>query len=138
MTTRGRILVVDDDPATLDLAAAVLGSAAYDVSRARSGFDALHIARRERFDLMLLDINMPEMDGWETLRLLKADEAIQSLPVIMFSVKGEVRDKIHGMQEGAIDYLTKPFEVNDLLLRVQRILDRLEGRPTPHGEWEGA
>ncbi len=131
MIPRGRILVVDDDPAILDLAATVLETASYDVSSARSGFDALRIARRERFDLVLLDINMPEMDGWETLRLLKADDDIRRLPVIMFSVKGEVRDKIHGMQEGAVDYLTKPFEVNELLLRVQRVLDREDGGDPP-------
>ncbi len=138
MIPRGRILVVDDDPAILDLAATVLGSASYDVSRARSGFEALHLARRQRCDLVLLDINMPDMDGWETLRLFKADEEIRDLPVIMFSVKGEVRDKIHGMQEGAVDYLTKPFEVNDLLLRVQRVLDRQDGDDAPAGDAKGA
>jgi DNA-binding response OmpR family regulator len=71
---------------------------------------------------VLLDINMPEMDGWETLRLIKADDATRHLPVVMFSVKGEVRDKVHGLQEGAVDYLTKPFEVDDLLKRVRRVL----------------
>ena len=122
MTAGARILVVDDDPSIVDLATAVLGSAAYAVAAARTGSDALRLARRERFDLVLLDINMPEMDGWETLRLIKADEAIRDLPVVMFSVKGEVRDKVHGLQEGAVDYLTKPFEVDDLLKRVRRVL----------------
>ncbi len=136
MKPRARILVVDDDPAILDLTATVLGAAAYEVGRARSGQDALRAARRERFDLLLLDINMPEMDGWETLRLLKTDEDVRDLPVIMFSVKGEVRDRIHGMQEGAVDYLTKPFEVDDLLLRVQRVLDRQE-RVATHGAGTG-
>ena len=122
MTKGARILVVDDDPSIVDLATAVLGSAAYAVAAARTGSDALRLARRERFDLVLLDINMPEMDGWETLRLIKADEAIRDLPVVMFSVKGEVRDKVHGLQEGAVDYLTKPFEVDELLTRVRRVL----------------
>ena len=122
MTAGARILVVDDDPSIVDLATAVLGSAAYAVASARNGSEALHIARRQRFDLVLLDINMPEMDGWETLRLIKADDATRHLPVVMFSVKGEVRDKVHGLQEGAVDYLTKPFEVDDLLKRVRRVL----------------
>jgi two-component system OmpR family response regulator len=122
VTAGARILVVDDDPSIVDLATAVLGSAAYAVAAARTGPDALRLARRERFDLVLLDINMPEMDGWETLRLIKADEAIRDLPVVMFSVKGEVRDKVHGLQEGAVDYLTKPFEVDELLTRVRRVL----------------
>jgi DNA-binding response OmpR family regulator len=119
---RARILVVDDEASIVDFTAAALGSAAYDVACARTGLEALRLARRERFDLVLLDINMPEMDGWETLRLLKADEAIRDLPVMMFSVKGETRDKVHGLQEGAADYLTKPFGVDDLLSRVRRLL----------------
>jgi DNA-binding response OmpR family regulator len=122
VTVRARILVVDDDPSIVDVATTVLGSASYDVAAARTGADALRLARIERFDLVLLDINMPGMDGWETLRLIKADEAIRDLPVVMFSVKGEVRDKVHGMQEGAVDYVTKPFEVDELLSRVGRVL----------------
>ncbi len=122
MTGGARILVVDDDPSVVDLATTVLGSAAYSVASATTGPDALRLARRERFDLVLLDINMPEMDGWETLRLIKADDATRHLPVVMFSVKGEVRDKVHGLQEGAVDYLTKPFGVDDLLARVRRVL----------------
>lgn len=122
MTAGARILVVDDDPSVVELATAVLGSAAYAVASARNGSEALRIARRQGFDLVLLDINMPEMDGWETLRLIKADDTTRHLPVVMFSVKGEVRDKVHGLQEGAADYLTKPFEVDDLLARVRRVL----------------
>ncbi|MBZ5638508.1 MAG: response regulator [Acidobacteriia bacterium] len=117
-----RILVVDDEPTIQEFAATALGAAAYEVACARTGLDALRLARREHFDLVLLDINMPEMDGWETLRLLKADEAIRDLPVMMFSVKGEARDKVHGLQEGAADYLTKPFGVDELLSRVRRVL----------------
>lgn len=126
MSASRRILVVDDDPSVVDVATMVLSSASYEVASARTGLEALRIARRERFDLVLLDINMPEMDGWETLRLLKADEAIRDLPVLMFSVKGEIRDKVHGLQEGAVDYMTKPFAIDELLLRVQRAL-----RPPP-------
>ena len=122
MSASRRILVVDDDPSVVDVATMVLSSASYEVASARTGLEALRIARRERFDLVLLDINMPEMDGWETLRLLKADEAIRDLPVLMFSVKGEIRDKVHGLQEGAVDYMTKPFAIDELLLRVQRAL----------------
>jgi len=122
VTAGARILVVDDDPSVVELATTVLGSAAYAVASARTGSEALRIARREQFDLVLLDINMPEMDGWETLRLIKADDATRHLPVVMFSVKGEVRDKVHGLQEGAVDFLTKPFEVDELLTRVRRVL----------------
>ena len=122
MTAGARILVVDDDPTVVDLATAVLESAAFVVASAGNGSDALRLARHARFDLVLLDINMPEMDGWETLRLIKADDTTRHLPVVMFSVKGEVRDKVHGLQEGAVDYLTKPFGVDELLARVRRVL----------------
>jgi DNA-binding response OmpR family regulator len=131
---RARILVVDDDASIVDFTATALGSAAYDVACARTGIEALRLARLERFDLVLLDINMPEMDGWETLRLLKADEAIPELPVIMFSVKNESRDKVHGLQEGAADYLTKPFGVDELLSRVRRLLGRGAGPDGRHPE----
>ncbi len=128
MTAGKRILVVDDDPTVVDLASTVLGSASYAVASARNGSEALRLARHEPFDLVLLDINMPEMDGWETLRLIKADDATRHVPVVMFSVKGEVRDKVHSLQEGATDYLTKPFEVDELLARVRRVLDDARGR----------
>jgi DNA-binding response OmpR family regulator len=77
---------------------------------------------------VLLDINMPEMDGWETLRLIRAEIPMESLPVVMFSIKGEVRDKIHAMQEGAHDYITKPFAVDELLQRVEQVFNSTEVR----------
>ena len=121
-----RILVVDDDTDIQELTRAVLGGSGYEVAMLSSGREALQAVRSERFDLVLLDINMPEMDGWETLRLLKADAAFRDLPVVMFSVKGEVRDKVHGMQEGAADFITKPFVVDELLARVRRVLEHPE------------
>ena len=120
-----RILVVDDQQDILDLAATVLSGAGYAVSTADSGISALDRVAEEPFDLLLLDINMPGMDGWETLRLIRADDRLDSLPVVMFSIKGEVRDKVHGMQGGALDYITKPFEVDELLERVRRIFEKV-------------
>ena len=105
------------------MTAAILTSSGYAADLAPSGRDALRMARERTYDLILLDINMPEMDGWQTLRLLHADEALSTVPVVMFSVKSEFRDRIQGMQEGAIDYIVKPFEVDDLLARVARVLD---------------
>jgi DNA-binding response OmpR family regulator len=120
-----RILVVDDQQDILELAATVLSGAGYAVSTADSGIGALDRVAEEPFDLLLLDINMPGMDGWETLRLIRADDRLDSLPVVMFSIKGEVRDKVHGMQGGALDYITKPFEVDELLERVRRIFEKV-------------
>jgi DNA-binding response OmpR family regulator len=123
MSTPRRVLIVDDQQDILDLTAAVLAGAGYEVVAVNSGSDALDQLSRQTFGMVLLDINMPEMDGWETLRLIRADEALVRLPVAMFSVKGEFRDKVHSMQEGALDYITKPFVVDVLLERVGRIFD---------------
>ncbi len=104
------------------MARIVLTGAGYDVATAGSGAEGLRLLRESAFDLMLLDINMPELDGWATLRLLRADETFDALPVAMFSVKSEVRDKVASMKDGATDYITKPFGVDELVSRVSRII----------------
>ncbi len=123
MGERQRILVVDDQQEILDLTETVLAGGGYSISTASSGDEALGQLARESFDLVLLDINMPEMDGWETLRLLRADEQLADLAVVMFSVKGDVSDKVHSLQEGASGYITKPFVVDELVARVKRVLE---------------
>ena len=122
MTDEQRILVVDDQQDIRDMTALVLSGAGYRVDTVDSGESALSTLEQDRFDLVLLDINMPEMDGWETLRLIRCDEELTALPVVMFSVKGEIRDKIEGLQEGAVDFVTKPFIVDDLIERVGKVL----------------
>ena len=125
-----RILVVDDQQEILDLTVMVLNGAGFDTVTVTSGPEALGRLSEERFDLVLLDINMPEMDGWETLRLLRADEQLEDLAVVMFSIKGEVNDKVHSLQEGATGYITKPFVVDELVTRVRRALESApEGGP---------
>lgn len=127
MRTARRILVVDDQSDILELTSTVLSGAGYEVVALDSGAEAVERVGREPFDLVLLDINMPGMDGWETLRLMRADERLAGLPIVMFSIKGELRDKVLSMQEGAVDYITKPFMVDTLLARVQRVLDQAGG-----------
>ncbi len=122
MTDGQRILVVDDQQDIRDMTALVLSGAGYRVDTVDSGESALSALEQDRFDLVLLDINMPEMDGWETLRLIRCDEELTGLPVVMFSVKGEIRDKIESLQEGADDFVTKPFIVDDLIKRVGKVL----------------
>ena len=123
MDDRQKILVVDDQQEIRDVTEAVLSQGGYEISTASSGDEALGHLARAPCDLVLLDINMPEMDGWETLRVLRADEQLSDLAVVMFSVKGEVSDKVHSLQQGASGYITKPFVVDELLARVKRILD---------------
>lgn len=118
----GRILVVDDQADIRELTGTVLRGAGYRVETRGSGSEALDLVARRAFDLVLLDINMPGMDGWETLRMIRADEELDELPVVMFSVKGELGDKLHGMQEGAFDYITKPFVVDELIGRIEKVL----------------
>jgi DNA-binding response OmpR family regulator len=129
MSEARRVLVVDDQDDIREMARLVLTGAGYEVTTASSGREALKLVRERRYDLMLLDINMPEMDGWSTLRLLRADDATDDLPVAMFSVKSEVRDKVAGLKDGAIDYITKPFGVDELASRVSRILAASGGAP---------
>ena len=121
-----RILVVDDQPEILDITATVLSSAGFTVVTASSGGAALDLVGCESFDLVLLDINMPEMDGWETLRLLRADQQLDQLHIVMFSVKGELSDKVQSLKEGASSYITKPFVVDELVARVRRVLASAE------------
>ena len=123
MRQQPRILVVDDQQEILELTETVLAGGGYSISTASSGDEALGRLSREPFDLVLLDINMPDMDGWETLRLLRADEQLADLAVVMFSVKGDVSDKVHSLQEGASGYITKPFVVDELVARVKRVLE---------------
>jgi DNA-binding response OmpR family regulator len=123
MSEQRRILVVDDQQEILELTASVLSGAGYRAETSGSGPEALRRLADEAFDLVLLDINMPEMDGWETLRLLRADEQLSAVQVVMFSVKGEVSDKVHSLQEGASGYITKPFVIDELIARVERVLE---------------
>ena len=105
----------------------ILESGGYEVIPADSGEEALRRAARDRPDLILLDINMPGMDGWETLKVLKVDEETRGIPVAMFSIKLELRDKLQGLKHGAFDYITKPFSYDEILERVRRIFEKLSG-----------
>jgi two-component system OmpR family response regulator len=123
-----RILVVDDQPDVCGLAALMLRKAGHEVNTVGSGAAALAQIAEIQYDIVLLDINMPGMDGWEVLKILKSDPATADLPVAMFSVRGEVRDKVHGMQGGAIDYITKPFAYEEITNRVASILRKASGQ----------
>ena len=116
------ILVVDDQDDIVQTTALVLTKGGYDVLTAANGLEAMEIARKRRPDLILLDIEMPRMDGWETLRLLRLDESTRVLPVAMFTILFDLREKVRALKYGAQDYITKPFSVDDLLDRVGGIL----------------
>lgn len=123
MNGLGRIMIVDDDREILEMTAMLLSAAGYEVTTAQSGEEAVYLLQENPSELILLDINMPGMDGWEVLRLIKEDEATRGLAVVMFSVNFELREKLHAMQQGAADYVTKPFDTGALVRRVGEILE---------------
>ncbi len=118
-----RILVVDDDPPSVKMTAFLLREEGYEVIAAGNGRDALLLLERETPDLVLLDVMMPGLDGFETLREIRSRYAI---PVIFLSAKGETADRVAGLEQGADDYLAKPFEPSELLARVKAVLRRTE------------
>jgi len=118
-----RILVVDDQEDVLQTTALVLRKDGHEVLTASDGEECLEVARSAHPDLILLDIEMPGIDGWEALRLLRLDEATASIPVAMYTILYDLREKVRALKYGAQEYVAKPFEVDDLLRRVRRLLD---------------
>ena len=115
-----KILVVEDEKPINDLIEMNLTEAGYTCRCAYDGMDAANIIEKERFDLILLDIMLPQVDGYELLEYIKPLE----MPVIFLTAKGSVEDRVKGLRLGADDYLVKPFEIVELLARVETILRR--------------
>ncbi|GMV06275.1 MAG: hybrid sensor histidine kinase/response regulator [Gemmatimonadota bacterium] len=113
------ILVVDDTIENLRLLAAMLGERGYEARPVRSGAEALEAARRAPPDLVLLDITMPEMDGYETCARLKATPGLEDIPVIFLTALGDLADKVKAFAAGGADYVTKPFQIEEVMARVQ-------------------
>ena len=112
------ILLVDDQPANLQVLLETLGSLGCKLLAAKSGEAALAIVQKARPDLILLDIMMPGIDGYEVCRQLKADPATEKIPIIFLSALDETADKVRGLQLGAVDYVAKPFQPEEVLARV--------------------
>jgi len=113
-----RILVVDDTPANIQSLAAILKEGGYQISVATNGKQALEALARVQPDLILLDVMMPEMDGFETCRRIKASEQWRQIPIIFLTAKTETTDIVQGFESGAVDYVAKPFNAHELLARV--------------------
>jgi two-component system, OmpR family, alkaline phosphatase synthesis response regulator PhoP len=124
-----RILVVDDDKEIVRLLRAYLEQAGYQVLVAYNGENALHVLRRERPDLVVLDLMLPDRDGWDVTRIVRGDEALAATPIIMLTARVEDHDKIVGLELGADDYVTKPFNPREVVARVRAVLRRVAGGP---------
>jgi DNA-binding response OmpR family regulator len=128
-----RILVVDDTPANIQTVAAILKDKGYQLSVATNGRQALAALERTRPDLVLLDVMMPELDGFETCSRIKAHGAWREIPIIFLTGKTETADIVKGFELGAVDYVAKPFNAHELLARVHTHLT-LDQLPEPGGE----
>ncbi|MGH9870639.1 MAG: response regulator [Candidatus Polarisedimenticolia bacterium] len=127
-----RILLVDDQADIRQTTSLALQHGGHEVFTAANGMEGVERARADRPDLVLMDIEMPRMDGWEALRLLRLDEATRDIPVAMFSILFDLREKVRALKYGAQDYISKPFSLDDLLERVDRILGSVSaGRQEP-------
>lgn len=117
-----RVLVVDDDDRNIVLLSVKLEREGYEIDRASNGIEALEKAQSFRPDLILMDVMMPKMDGYEALRILKARDATRFIPVIMLTGRTEVEDKVLGFEVGAEDYINKPYSLQEVAARVKSLL----------------
>ena len=126
-----RILVVDDDKQIVRLVRSYLEQAGYQVLTAYDGETALHAIRREQPDLVVLDLLLPDHDGWEITRRVRSEPSLAGLPIIMLTARVEDTDKIVGLELGADDYITKPFNPREVVARVRAVLRRTSSGPAP-------
>lgn len=123
-----KILVADDDKIFRSLIVEILTDAGYEVAAEENGLLAWERLKSEGADLAVLDINMPEMDGFELLRNIRADERFKNIPVLMLTIRAFAEDQVQGYDTGADDYLTKPFDSAVLLARVKVLERRILGK----------
>lgn len=124
--TRQKILIVDDELDALTALKRALESENYNVVEAADGLSAIQKVKDEKPDIVLLDLMLPEIDGFEVCKQLKSDPLYRHVPIIMLTAKGEINDKIEGIEIGADDYVTKPFNLNEIKARIKMVLRRAQ------------
>jgi CheY-like chemotaxis protein len=118
-----RVVCIEDEPEMIDLVRLILGRKGFNVIGANGGIEGLETVRRLRPDLILLDLMMPDMDGWEVYQQVKADPALRDIPVVVVTAKAQSIDKVLGLHIAKVDdYITKPFGPQELLESVEKIL----------------
>ncbi|GAA1739810.1 response regulator transcription factor [Nonomuraea bangladeshensis] len=125
MVMESRLLIVEDDPNILELLAASLRFAGFDVTTAKSGVDAVASVQRHRPDLVVLDVMLPDLDGFEIVRRLRGGGL--HTPVVFLTARDETEDKIRGLTIGGDDYVTKPFSLEEVIARIHAVLRRTSG-----------
>lgn len=132
-----RILVVDDEPRILAMIRKRLETVGYKISTAADGIEALRKARAERPDLVILDLLLPDVSGFEVCALLKGDAGLHTIPVLMLTARSQAADVAEGRRVGADAYITKPYESDVLVEQVARLLARAEQRSGDGGQGSG-
>lgn len=123
MENSKRLVYVEDDAEMIELVRLILGRRGFEVIGAEGGWEGLDIMRREQPDLVLLDLMMPEMDGWEVFQQMKSDEALRHIPVIVITAKAQTIDRVLGLHIAKVDdYISKPFSPPELIASVERVL----------------
>jgi len=118
-----RVVCIEDEPEMIDLVRLILGRKGFQVIGANGGVEGLDTVRREKPDLILLDLMMPDMDGWEVYQQFKADESLKDIPVVVVTAKAQSIDKVLGLHIAKVDdYITKPFGPQELLESVEQLL----------------
>jgi len=119
------VLCVEDEPEMIDLIRLILGRRGFEVKGATGGVEGLKMIREEHPDLILLDLMMPDMDGWEVYQQIKADEKTKGIPVIVVTAKAQSIDKVLGLHIAKVDdYIAKPFSPQDLLSSIEKVLQK--------------
>jgi CheY-like chemotaxis protein/MinD-like ATPase involved in chromosome partitioning or flagellar assembly len=126
-----RILIIDDDVETLRLVGLMLERQGYQISAADNGERAINKARSDKPSLILLDVMMPDMSGYDVAKILRGDKTTSNIPIIMFTAKSQVDDKVEGLEAGADAYLTKPTQPRELIAQVKALLARSKAVPAP-------
>ncbi len=125
MDNRKRILLVDDEQINREFFDVMLSKLGFEIKQAENGVDALELIKRWKPDLVMLDNVMPRLSGWEVTKILKTHEDYRDyseIPIIMFSAMDDVKDKVEGLDAGADDYITKPFNFSEVLARIRAVL----------------
>jgi two-component system response regulator VicR len=122
-----RVVCIEDEPEMIDLVRLILGRRGFDVTGANGGLEGLETVQREKPDLVLLDLMMPDMDGWEVYQRIKSDEDLREIPIVVVTAKAQSIDKVLGLHIAKVDdYITKPFGPQELLESVEKILGPVE------------